>query len=193
MKPRDVATWAVLLLVPAVPVFAFYLVFKESNVVEVQELPSGVIATGPIAAYFVLLWVGSHLAKDFYRESSSLSPAEEELVDTAWSFEAKSQNGSRYGKFKIGTDERGRLSLSGSFMLDGSNVGSWKSTMAQCSTEQLQVLYDLTDSGKGEIDDSTGLLSMSVEPDDPDTMSGSWGVVGDSKAFGDLRCEKIAS
>lgn len=192
MKPRDVATWAVLLLVPAVPVFAFYLVFKESNFVEVNQLPSGVVATGPIAAYFVLLWIGSRLAKRFDRESSPLSPAEQELVDTAWSFEAKSQNGSRHGKFTIKTDERGRLCLSGNFMLDGKNVGSWKSMMAQCSTGQLQVLYDLTDSGKGAVDDSTGHLSMSVEPDDPDTMSGSWGVVGDSDAFGALKCERIA-
>ena len=181
------------MLVPAVPVFAFYLVFKESNFVEVHELPSGIVATGPIAAYFVLLWLGSRLSRQFKADSSPLSPAEEKLVGTAWSFEANSQRSSRGGKFKIGKDDRGRLSVSGNFTMNGRNVGSWKSTMAQCKEMQLEFLYDLRESGKGEVHGSTGLLSMAAEPDDPDTMSGSWGVVGDSEAFGELQCRRIQS
>jgi len=179
------------LLVPAVPVFAFYLVFKESNFVEIHDVPSGVVATGPIAAYFVLLWIGSRLSKQLNAETSPLFPFEEQLVGSAWSFEASSQNGSRQGKFTIGTDDRGRLSLNGNFKLDGRNVGSWKSTMAQCENKRLEVLYDLGEAGKGEVRESTGLLSMTAEPDDPNTMSGSWAVVGDSQSFGELRCTRI--
>jgi hypothetical protein len=191
MKAKDLGTWAALLLVPGVPVFAFYLVFKESNLVEIHEVPTGIVATGPIAAYIVLLWVGSRLSKQFRSEPSPLSPAEEEFVDTAWSFQASSQHGSRDGQFTIGIDDRGRLVLTGNFELAGRNVGSWSSTMAQCQSKRLEVLYDLSESGKGKVRESTGFLAMATEPDDPDTMAGSWIVLGDGQAFGELRCRRI--
>jgi len=178
-------------LVPAIPVFLFYLVFKESNFVEVHDLPAGVVATGPIAAYIVLLIVGSRLSKQIDSQRSPLTQAEEALVGTSWSFEARSQHGSRVGKFTIDTDDLGRLCLSGNFQVGDRDVGSWRSTMARCESRQLEVLYDLRDAGKGHVRESTGLLSMAAEPDHPDTMSGSWGVVGDSDAFGELKCKRI--
>lgn len=199
MKPRDrhLVTWAVLMLVPAIPVFAFYLVFKEVNFVEVNDLPAGIAATGPIAAYFALLWLGfrlnGQLNAQLNEKPSPLSPAEEKMVGTAWSFEARSQNGSRHGKFTFDTDDRGRLCVSGSFKMDGRNVGSWKSSMVQYGNQQLEFVYDLSDSGKGGIRKTRGLLSMSVEPDDPDAMSGDWGVIGDDEAFGELHCTRISS
>lgn len=191
MKLRDLGAWLVLLLAPAVPVFAFYLVFKQLNFVEVDGLPTGVVAAGPIAAYFVVFWLGLRLFKYVQSQSSPLSSAEEELVGTDWSFEARSQHGARDGTFSIGIDDRGRLSLSGNFKLGGRNVGAWKSTMAQCANKRLDVLYDLSESGKGSVHDSQGLLSMSAEPADPDAMSGSWFVIGDADAFGDLTCKRI--
>jgi hypothetical protein len=191
MKLRDLGIWTALLLIPAVPVFAFYLVFKESNFVELHEVPSGVVAAGPIAAYFVLLYLGSRLTKHVSAESSPLSFSEQALVGSSWSFEAKSQHSKRDGTFKISVDERGRLSLSGRMRQGGGEVGSWKSTMAQCAHEQLEVLYDLSETGGGKRDNSTGLLKMSTEPEDPDTMSGTWGVVGDGDAFGELTCNRI--
>lgn len=192
MRPRELAVWAALLLVPAVPVFAFYLVFKESNFVELHEVPSGVVAAGPIAAYLILLYIGMRLTMHVKDASPEpLLPAEQALVGTSWSFKARSQRSARDGKFTINADDRGRLRLSGSMRLDGGEVGNWKSTMAQCANEQLEVLYHLSETGRGRLDNSTGLLKMCPEPENPSLMSGTWGVVGDADAFGELRCERI--
>jgi hypothetical protein len=46
-----IKTWIIILLLPAIPVIAFYVLFKEQNYFGLEGLFKGVVGAGPIAAY----------------------------------------------------------------------------------------------------------------------------------------------
>ena len=53
--PLLLRIWASLLLLPAIPVIAFYLLFDKQNYFELEDTARGIVATGPIAAYIALV------------------------------------------------------------------------------------------------------------------------------------------
>ena len=172
------------------PVIVFYLIFNDQNYFELEDAARGIVATGPIAAYIALVLVGARINKQISALTHPLTEAEEKLVGTKWTFESHSQKEDRTGSFEI-SDERGRLSIEGSFKKDGRDVGSWQSTMAQCESSQLKIVYNLSDAGKEQVRNSTGMVTLSRDANDPDAMSGPWAVIGDDTALGDMSCRRI--
>lgn len=193
MKLKLAGVWAVLLLLPVVPVVIFYAVFRDQNYFELENAARGVVATGPIAAYVVLVVIGWNLYKRLSSLVFPIGPDEERLVGSSWDFSAVSSHETRRkGSFSFGVGGRGELNAAGSFQdaETGQDVGQWESTMARCKERQLEILYDLDDMGKGALEKSTGVLSLSLDPRDPRRMSGTWVVLGRDEAFGTITCTR---
>jgi hypothetical protein len=185
--------WIFLILVPMIPVGIFYAIFSDQNYFELENAGKGIVATGPIAAYFALVWLGARLYKGVSSDQPRLSDAEERLLGTSWDFNATSQHGSeRKGSFTVTSASDGGLELKGNFeMADETQVGDWRSTMTRCEDGRLQILYDLSDSGKGAEERSTGMLSLHAKAVDPRQMSGRWVVLGRADAQGQMTCRKV--
>jgi hypothetical protein len=171
-----------------------YAFFQDQNYFELEDVSKGLVATGPIAAYVVVVWLGLRAFKSVNSGQPRLSDAEERMVGTRWSFDSESVNQSRRkGSFRVSALPEGGLRLQGNFeKVDGTPAGDWDSTMTRCEKDLLQIVYDLTDSGKdnGEAERSTGLLSLHAK-DDPDLMSGTWAVLGRAGAAGQMNCHKV--
>lgn len=196
MRRRSVGVWAVLLLLPMVPVVIFYVVFADQNYFELKEAARGVVTTGPIAAYFALVWLGWRIYRQVSSLIAPLDPLVKRLVGTSWRFEATSFHDThRKGEFAIGEGNLGELCLSGRFQRpDGTDIGSWKSTMTRCENNELQVVYALKDLSGATEQDTTGMLTMQLDDGkEPTRMTGNWVVVGRGEAHGDLVCTRAAA
>jgi hypothetical protein len=67
--------WSALFLIPAAPVIAFYLLFNQQNYFELKETARGIVATGPIAAYIALVWIGWTIYRRVSNLTGEVSPA----------------------------------------------------------------------------------------------------------------------
>lgn len=193
MKLKLIGVWAVLLLLPAIPVLVFYAVFDNQNYFHLEDAARGIVATGPIAAYIALVWLGWQIYKRVSSLLDPLTPYEEELLGTSWRFTASSYHGTkRKGSFKVTQASNGDLCFAGTFEDDGGkNVGSWESTLAHCEDGRLQIVYDLDDFGKGDLEQTSGMLSLNADAQDPNRISGNWVVFGRAETNGNMVCEKI--
>lgn len=193
MRWRLVAVWAILLLLPVIPVVIFYAVFSDRNYFELEDAARGLVATGPIAAYVALVVIGYKIYKSLSSLIFPIGEDEEQFVETSWDFEAESSHETkRKGSLAFSVGPRGELNAAGSFK-DAANdrdVGHWKSTMTRCQKRQLEIVYDLDDVGKGALEKSTGVLSLSLDPGNAHSMSGTWVVLGRGEAFGTITCTR---
>jgi len=176
--------WSALFLIPAAPVIAFYLLFNQQNYFELKETARGIVATGPIAAYIALVWIGWTIYRRVSNLTGEVSPLQSKIVG-AWDYVATSAHGTkRQGCAEI-TEQRGQICLSGDFMDNDSPSGRWSSEMARIELRQLEVLYRLEDFRPQGPVSSTAVLSVQINPD-LQRMSGNWVVLGRSGAYGDI-------
>jgi len=189
-----VGVWATLILLPVVPVVIFYVVFAEQNYFELNDTARGVVTTGPIAAYFALVYLGWRIYLQVSSLIAPLDPMVKRLVGTSWHFTATSYHGTnRQGAFTVSEHGMGDLRFSGKFQdPQGRDVGDWRSTMTHCENKEIQVLYTLRDLSKEREEDSTGMLRLQLDDDTLTRMTGNWVVVGRGEAHGDLVCTQDA-
>jgi hypothetical protein len=136
MRRRLVGVWAVLLMLPALPVCAFYLIFADQNYFQLQNGARGIVATGPIAAYFGLVWLGWRIYNGISSVIPPMTQLEEDLVGTSWYFEATSFHGThRTGTFRIRQENGSHLIFSGS-RETGSCWASGRRTVASTAGER---------------------------------------------------------
>ncbi len=176
-------------LVPALPVVLFYVLFDRQNYFDLENAAKGVVASGPIAAYVFLVYLAAHLFQRISGITEDVSPLQAKILGD-WHFTATSFHGTaRKGSctFEV---TRGQLCVSGSFMDGDKNVGNWRSTMARLSQQQLDFVYRLSDFRGGEPEESTGLISLHLDPADLSCMSGNWAVLGRAEAIGDVTLKR---
>jgi phosphoserine phosphatase len=69
--------------------------------------------------------------------------------------------------------------------MDGEKaVGNWSSTMAHLEQHKLDCVYRLSDHRDGKSDESTGILSLHIDPTDLSLIKGNWAVLGRAEANG---------
>lgn len=182
--------WATLLLVPIIPVVILYLIFDQANYFKLEDTAKGILATGPIAAYVALVWIGWVIYGRVSKLTVKSSSALKEVLGT-WDFEAESSHGTkRSGQCTI-TNPRGILKISGSFFVGGNPVGQWRSQMAQLTESNLSVLYTLSEIREGKEVSSRGVCTLSFDPKSVSPMQGVWVVVGAPDAFGTITYTKV--
>jgi hypothetical protein len=194
MRHRSVGVWAVLLLLPMIPVAVFYVVFANQNYFELKEAARGIVTTGPIAAYFALVWLGSRI----YKQIPTVAPMDllaKKLIGTSWRFIAHSFHSTdRQGTFSVTEGKIGDLVFAGNFQdSEGKNVGDWTSTMSRSENDRIQVVYTLKDLSRPSADETTGMLSLTTADKDLKRMIGDWVVLGRAEAHGEISCTRDAA
>jgi hypothetical protein len=185
-------TWCVVLLIPAVPVFLIYLFFGSQNYFELRDISRGIVATGPIAAYAAMVWLGYSL----YARVSRLHMPEDPLakaVQGDWKFTSTSavHQRERKGTCHISYD-RGALSLSGTFLDGDKPVGEWESEMASVKGRRISFIYDLTELQEdGKHRDFDGICRLTANSDDPEQMEGFWVIAGADYHSGSIVYERV--
>ena len=177
--------WASLLLLPAIPVMAFYLVFNRQNYFELQDTARGIVATGPIAAYIALVLIGWTIYKRVSNLTGEVSPLQSRILGS-WDYVATSVRGTkRQGSAEI-SEDHGQICMSGSFQDNDKPSGQWSSMMARIELQQLVVLYQLEDIRPQGRRTSTAVFSVQINPKAVNKMSGNWVVLGQADALGDI-------
>jgi len=181
--------WMFLLLTPLLPVIVLYVVFDRANYFRLEDTSRGILATGPIAAYVALVWLGWIIYKRVSNITVMSSAALKQVLGR-WNFAASSAHGTtRRGECNI-TNPGGVLTIRGSFMEDDVPVGNWRSVMAQLTDSELAVVYDLTEVREGREENSKALCIVHFDPEQVSPMTGRWVVVGREGAYGTVTYTK---
>lgn len=182
-----VFAWGVIMLLPLLPVIALYALFDSQNYFKLEDTAKGILATGPIAAYFALVCLGWYVYRRFVLVTVVTSPALKDVMGE-WDFAAESHHGTaRTGHFTV-ENERGVLTVVGSFVdQNGKDVGNWKSNAALLAGKALTFVYDLKELRDRPMQ-FEGVTHVLL--DDNNEMAGTWVVVGMADAYGSITCTK---
>jgi hypothetical protein len=177
MTVRTLGTWSTIVLLPLVPVLLLYWLFSDQNFFELKDAAKGIVATGPVAAYIFLVWTLWKIYPRVAALTGEVSPLQAKILGT-WDFASMSGSGTkREGSCSI-SEQHGLLELSGNFVQDAKNVGSWESKMAQIDGQRFEVLYRLDEVSEDGPQQSTGVLSVHIDSDNLKQMTGNWMVLG---------------
>jgi hypothetical protein len=169
--------WSLVVLLPLVPVILLYLIFEKQNYFELTNTARGVVAMGPIAAYFVLVGVVWRV----YKKMSPLFATHDARIDQLcgdWTFESSSRGGNvRVGDCFIRCD-RGQLQINGSFKDNDKTVGTWECELAGVRGNNLLMVYALDSISDGDDDNLHGLVKVTFGEATAPEMTGIWTVIG---------------
>jgi hypothetical protein len=191
MTKRLLLIWLVLLIAPLIPVTALYVIFDQANYFKLEDAARGIVATGPIAAYVALVWIGWQIYRRVSNITVTSSAALKQVVGD-WTFEAESAHHTkRNGRCTI-TNPGGVLTITGSFIEEGKPVGDWRSQMAQLTDNELSVVYTLTELRDDNPVSSKGVCTLHFNPASVSPMTGVWAVVGVAEANGTITYTKVS-
>jgi hypothetical protein len=80
--------WILIQVVPLIVMFVIYFFFAQQNFFQIEGLWKGIIASGPIAAYIFLTWIGFRYFKDL---AATFDP-QDDYRDLLGSWELVSQS-----------------------------------------------------------------------------------------------------
>ena len=189
MTKKLLLIWIVLLLGPLVPVLILYLIFEQANYFRLEDTARGIVATGPIAAYVAMVWLGWTMYKRVSNITLVSSAALKQVIGR-WTFEAESGHGTKRGGHCTITAPGGILTIEGSFIEDGMPVGEWRSQMARLTDSELSIVYTLTELRGGASKSSRAVCTLHFDPVSVSPMKGAWVVVGAADAYGTITYTK---
>ncbi|UCC73643.1 MAG: hypothetical protein JSV86_03505 [Gemmatimonadota bacterium] len=180
MTGRIIWFWVALLLLPLVPVTLLYYFFSGQNYFELKDVAKGIVATGPIAAYVAIVFIGWKIFRELPGTVFSLSPAIRDLPGQ-WTFRSESSHGTvREGSCQIVRKGFG-LVFDGNFREAGKHVGDWKSEIVHAWHNRLFMFYELSELKADEVERFEGVSTLTFGTPPISQMSGTWNVVGKDK------------
>jgi hypothetical protein len=185
-----IKTWIAILLLPALPVIVFYVLFKEQNYFGLSGFFKGIVGIGPIAAYVFLVWIGYVILIRISKLPVLTNPAAKNLAGR-WRFVSTSSHGVELQGTCYIKYERGLLTLNGVIEDSGKPVGQWNSVIATTYENRLLIQYYWREIKEGKEERLDGLCSF-VFGDAPITeISGNWCGAGGSDAIGTIKLLRI--
>ncbi len=144
MLSRVIGVYAFFVLIPLVPVVLLYWFFGEQNYFNWEGISKGIVAAGPIAAYFVMVYYGKQYA-DLALVNFGLRSGVATDILGQWTFESETiQSGkTSTGEFSI-TIRNGQLTMAGILSgEDGNRFAEARSDFCFFETERdlIRVLY----------------------------------------------------
>lgn len=174
--------WSLILLLPLVPVVLLYMLFEKQNYFELQNTAKGLVATGPIAAYVVIVWIAYRIYFKISPSFIGFDARLDQLCDN-WTFVSTSNGGhTRQGDCNI-TKERQQLVINGNFKEGDRIVGIWEGELTGLRGNNFLMVYSLQETGKSNL---YGLVQVPFGDAAAQQMSGIWSVVGRSDLEGTI-------
>ena len=184
--------WILIQVVPLIVMFVIYFFFAQQNFFQIEGLWKGIIASGPIAAYIFLTWIGFRYFKDL---AATFDPQDDyrDLLGS-WELVSQSEKSTQaIGRCEI-TCPNKRLSLSGTFEEGANPTVVWRSDFAFLDGNRLFYVYKL-DSGS---DSFIGYVRLHVkrpsrrEHKRVDDMVGDWVALGAQRKRGRISFKRVA-
>jgi hypothetical protein len=183
-----IKVWSILLLLPLIPVIILYKLFASWIFFELQDTAKGLVASGPIAAYFGLIYAGWNIYKKMGRPQD---PLLDHLVGD-WTIASASVNGPRGTGTCYIKNDGGELTISGDFQSqDNQETGNWHCEMVKVKNNRLLMAYSLTTVRKTVTDTLDGITILTFGNQPIKRMTGIWIVVGKENMSGSVVYTKI--
>jgi hypothetical protein len=126
---RAIISWLLVQLVPLAILYFVYTFFSEQNFFNIEGAWKGVVASGPIAAYIFITWMGFRYFKEIITITFRLNEEADNAIGN-WNFESTSEHGkSAKGNCEISLQDN-RLEISGNFEESNELATIWKSDIA---------------------------------------------------------------
>jgi hypothetical protein len=173
--------WILIQVVPLIVMFVIYFFFAQQNFFQIEGLWKGIIASGPIAAYIFLTWIGFRYFKDL---AATFDPQDDYRdILGSWELVSQSEKSTQAtGRCEI-TCPNKRLSLSGTFEEGANPTVVWQSDFAFLDGNRLFYVYKL-DAGP---DSFIGYVRLHVKRPSRRAYKGVEDMVGDWVALGAQR------
>ena len=175
-------TWSLIVLLPLLPVVLLYILFERQNYFELHDTAKGLVATGPIAAYVVIVWIAYRI---YFKISPSFVGFDERLDQLCdkWTFVSTSRGGHvRQGDCTI-TKDRQQLVINGNFKEGETILGIWEGELTGLRGNNFLMVYSLQETGKPNF---YGLVQVPFGDPAAQQMSGIWSVVGELNIEGNI-------
>jgi hypothetical protein len=195
----SITVWIMLVLIPLFPVISLYQLFQNQNFFQLDGVPKGLVASGPVAAYVVFVYVGWKIFEQVSRQRNfelGVAPSQQladQLVGN-WDFTSRSSVHKREltGEARIRFNN-GVLRLNGVFQENRTPIGNWTSESAQVvDSSVLVVVYDMEEIKNGEFQKYRGVCTFQLSTSPITEMIGFWVVVGRAEMYGIVEYKKRA-
>lgn len=187
---RNIIIWAILILLPMVPVAFFYKTFEQQNYFDMQGFFKGVAATGPIAAYAFIVWLGLFIFQKISKHHM-ISSREAKKLTGKWMIESTSAHGSKVKGICYIRHKMGSIMINGTFEKEGKQVGHWNSIKTWLSENRLNVFYHWREIKGDEEHRFEGICWLIFGESPIKQMNGPWNVVGVAGATGTIIYTKV--
>ena len=172
----NIWVWCVLVVFPLIPVTWLYWLFKDQNFFSLEDTAKGILATGPIAAYVGVLWIGWKMWAQL-SANRGLKQAELQPLVGSWTYKSESSNGTvRNGncEFRL---ESGEVIGSGDFVEGDKKVGTWETHNIWRRGDLICVVYELREIKDGHEQSVEGISRLRLQTEPSQSMSGTWAII----------------
>jgi hypothetical protein len=181
---RVVAIWLLIQLIPLAILYFVYTFFSEQNFFNIEGAWKGVVASGPIAAYIFITWMGFRYFKELLSITFKLNE-ETDSVEGNWIFESASATGkTAKGSCDIKLQDN-RLAISGSYKEQDGIETIWQSDIAFLDGNNLFYVYKLDSHDIGYIGYVRLRVSRKIKTKALE-MKGEWVAIGHDKKRGNI-------
>jgi hypothetical protein len=191
---RRLVVLGVLVGLSLIPAVLLYLLFGSMSSATVER--SGIKLGGPVAAFFVALWLLWRMYKEMRLVESSLETLLRPLVGN-WRIDSASPDSGRkaVSSTAIAFQDGGLQIAGGTFFTAGADgargaaIGDWSVEMAVADGRRLKYFYTLTDKLSTQ---STwkGLVEVAADGGSAKTLEGTWQVLGKEHHSGTITLTK---
>lgn len=181
---RAIISWLLIQLVPLAILYFVYTFFSEQNFFNIEGAWKGVVASGPIAAYIFITWMGFRYFKEIIAITFRLNEEADNVVGN-WNFESSSEHGkSAKGSCEISLQDN-RLEISGNYEEPNEIATIWQSDIAFLDGNNLFYVYKLESHNIGYIGYVRLRVSRKAKKKAVE-MKGEWVSIGQEKKRGNI-------
>ncbi|HLP48830.1 MAG TPA: hypothetical protein VK469_23015 [Candidatus Kapabacteria bacterium] len=193
MTKRTIWSWVLVIVVPLIPVILLYAIFSRLNYFELKDTARGIVAIGPIAAYFVFLCFDLGAMMKLSKITDfSISEKIVNEIKGQWVTESKSIHGNHgSGECSI-QSVNGQLVINGHMTENTEIYGSWESKITAMKENKLYIIYSL-DQVREENNRLDGVCILICDPSPINEMRGKWTVIGKERMTGEITFKKKKS
>ena len=189
MNTRNLFAYAMVILIPLLPVVVLYIVFDGLNYFNFEDNLKGIVATGPIAAYFALLPIVWGIFKKMYPDLSVMSKKAKKLIGN-WEVVSTSSNNHTYeGAVKISFKDY-RLKISGQFKNNGVIVALFDTIVIKIDDVTMHMIYQIDDTNDSNRSKHYKGYCVLYIDTDKNEMTGQWALVNEPNN-GTIKFKKV--
>jgi hypothetical protein len=182
---RVISIWLLIQLIPLGILYFVYTFFSEQNFFNIEGAWKGIVASGPIAAYIFITWMGFRYFKELLSIGFKLNEEIETVVGN-WIFDSSSEQHSKNakGSCEISVQDN-KVKISGNYAELNEMETIWQSDIAFLDGNNLFYVYNLDSHGVRYIGYVRLRVSKKIKTKSVE-MKGEWVAIGNERKRGNI-------